>query len=239
MGVRYVFHQWGAHGTRTCDLRWTECIVPRCKHKTIHHPVCKCHMRLYLGLDICPSSIAGLGLFAERPVLRGDVLMVYTGDRFASTRAWHAQTGCTASPYAMRLPTTGEIIDATALRCIASCINESPDRRSANVFCITAALHPQHFGPVDAASGQHTATAHHVRHAGFRTIPAILLEHFQSTQHPWLLAARNIARGEELLLWYQNEDIKAISHSTTAIRANKVSMKWKRAKEKKCHRLPR
>ena len=167
-----------------------------------------------LRVEIRPSLCGGLGVYAVHPIQKGDIITVYSGERFRDVRQWQCRTGCTASPYAIRLAQSDVVIDAASFRSIGATINQATSVKACNAFFVTGTLHKGRF--VQATGKRWSVLNKHCgyRNSGIRTVPGILLHHFCNENHPWVVAKQNINPGDEILVWYDNDAICDIEHKT-------------------------
>ena len=220
--MRHTYRQntrAGAPPTVRCTLAAVPCVAPGgCRRVTLHPPFCLTHTRRLLGLEVRPTEHRGCGLFALRPLRRGDVLVPYLGRRRPPGRGGR---GDGATPYTVAL-SPGGTVDAACLRGLGAFANTADDGRGPfNARLSQATL------PVDARARRllfrcraedgrlrlHRTAPLAVRRRWVR-IPEALVDACAGVSHPWLVATRDIAPGQEILIPYRSPGNRAMVHDT-------------------------
>lgn len=206
-----------------------------CLRRSFRMPFCLSHARELLGIDVRPSPGKGCGLFAWRAFRKGDAIVPYTGSVLLGTDigAALAPQGRRSSPYVVRLTHPTRFIDASCSRGYAGYAN-APDKRGkgppANVafqqVTLSAADAVRMFGSGDgndpwcnlALREGMGGLPNRLRglRIPIRRFPRALLRGSTGQTHMWLVATRDIATGEEILVSYgaERDGILAERHRT-------------------------
>lgn len=198
-----------------CFLEKKRCLAKtkkgtRCSRTSFRHPYCLQHCQLLLGVKVGVSSIpnAGCGLFATVDFEKGDVILPYTGRKFASL------DDVDSSVFTIQLENRRGIIDATCLRGMAAYANHS--RNHGNACSSQFSLSSEHarsftrtVEDVDSGIVRYIINPK-LRTIGSRCvwkrIPVCLVRDFTDNEHYiWLVATKNIRAGEEILYNYGSQ----------------------------------
>ena len=231
-----VFRQ----GAFSCELKIKRCAAKnkgrnahRCSRVTYRLPFCLQHSRLYMGVDVRPSTIvgAGCGLFAHRPLQSGDVVGPYTGKEFANVAQLQAARNGVIPMYTYQ-GVGGWVVDGACERGLMGYANEA--RGSGRQNCMTVQQftlsfgppqnHQNLFGPVDPNTGMcavfnrtQCGRRNPFWDKGWRRIPhGFLRPPFIGRRFIWLQMTQNVAAGAELFLSYRSGGLHhQVAHSTT------------------------
>ena len=183
---------------------------------------------MHMGVDVRRSRIpnAGCGLFAHRDMKKGDIVGPYTGETFPNMAALLAARNGIVPVYTIQAA-HGRVVDGSCIRGVMAYANEPRHHiDTSNLKWCTITIQANQrslFGPEDPNTGMcpvlsrtHCHRVNPFHGKGWRRIPAAFLTaDFLNQSHVWMMASRDIAMGDELLLMYRSGGVhNKTVHST-------------------------
>lgn len=211
-----------------CPLTVQNCIASTrqgnpCRRRSFRVPFCLQHARDHLGIDVRNSPGKGCGLYAGRTFRRGDAILPYHGEVFHSSdieRALASQ-GRRSSPYVIKLTNPSRFIDASCTRGYAGYVNTPsrlhgrtpPPNVSFQQLTISASDIARLFRVGGSDSDRWCELKTHQELGGranrlrnlrvpIRRFPRALVQYEVGQSHMWLVANRDIAIDDEILVDY-------------------------------------